>query len=165
MLGRKLSCSILMPMRSKKYSSVSVGLKSEELFLNLKGKKPTLTFTLMEEKKEHAEEKKKMQEYRWYHCLLGWLHGCCMKFHSGMLPFRKQCNKKENVPFPFHPNQSRRAVLSIALIFVFNSSFYFPSGLYYHTPKALGGIHLEQSKQIYKSVGLGPTSLFPFCAA
>lgn len=85
-----------------------------------------------------------------------------MQFHPGMLPFRKQCNKKENVPFPFHPNQSRRAVLSIALIFVFNSSLYFSSWLYYHTPKTLGGIHLEQSKQIYSLLFWAPHHCFLF---
>lgn len=90
--------------------------------------------------------------------LMAWLHNEV----SGMLPFRKQCDKKENVPFPFHPNQSRRAVLSIALIFVFNSSLYFSSQFYYRTPKTSGGIHLEQSKQIYILLVWAPPHRFLF---
>lgn len=69
--------------------------------------------------------------------------------------------KKKTFHFPFILIK----VLSIALIFVFNSSFYFSPWLYYHTPKTLGQIHLEQSKQIYKSVVFGLTSLFAFCTA
>lgn len=137
MLGDKLSCRILMPIRSKKYSSVSLGLKSSNISWIWKERSPVLPVLLGKKKKEHAEKKKRCKVTDgiiayWVDC------GCWMKFHSGMLPFRKQCNKKEYVPFPFHPNQSRRAVLSIALIFVFNSSFYFSSWLYYHTSKTLG---------------------------
>lgn len=117
---------------------------------------------LLGKKKGSMQRRKKMQGYRWYHCLLGWLRGCWMKFHSGMLPFRKQCNKKENVPFPFHPNQSRRAVLSIALVFVFISSFYFSSWLYYHTPKTLGELTWSSQNKYTSLLYWAPPHCFLF---
>lgn len=78
-----------------------------------------------------------------------------MKFHPGMWPLRQQHNKKRQqhkkkktmLPLPFHPNQSSRAVLSIALIFVFSCSFCFFSMVILPHSKNIGTAPLEQPKQ------------------
>lgn len=61
MLGKKLSHSILMPIRGKK-SLVSLGLK-----WNLKGKKPSPTCALRAEEGASREEEK-VEGSRWCHC-------------------------------------------------------------------------------------------------
>lgn len=78
--------------------------------------------------------REKVEGSRWCHCygLVSWLLNEVPPWNVAFE------TTKRMLPLAFHPNQSSRAVLSIALIFVLSSSFCFSPWLYCHTPETSG---------------------------